>query len=49
MILQEFNLSTEQSKKFERYFQFLVAENNKYNLTAITKKMKFILNIFMIL
>ena len=32
------NLSNEQEEKFLRYYEFLVQENQKYNLTAITSK-----------
>ncbi len=31
-----FVISGEQAKLFEKYYEFLVAENEKYNLTAIT-------------
>ena len=42
-------LSDTQKAQFKTYFEFLVSENEKINLTAITDKMKFISNIFTIL
>lgn len=34
---QGFSLSDEQAEKFETYYNFLLEENEKYNLTAITE------------
>ncbi len=33
-----FSLSALQINQFERYYEFLISENKKYNLTAITEK-----------
>ena len=33
-----FSLSSLQINQFERYYEFLISENKKYNLTAITEK-----------
>ncbi len=40
MNLKELNieLSSKQKELFERYYEFLIQENKKYNLTAITNK-----------
>ncbi len=40
MNLKELNieLSFKQKELFERYYEFLIQENKKYNLTAITDK-----------
>lgn len=38
MILDEFNLSKRQIEQFELYYDFLITENQKYNLTSIVDK-----------
>lgn len=38
MMLNGFNLDEKQSRQFAEYYDFLVAENKKYNLTAITEE-----------
>ena len=38
MILDEFNLSSYQIDQFKKYYQFLVEENEKINLTTITEE-----------
>jgi len=38
MILEEFNLSSDQLIQFENYYKFLNEENKKINLTSITEK-----------
>ncbi|HNZ49898.1 MAG TPA: 16S rRNA (guanine(527)-N(7))-methyltransferase RsmG [Bacilli bacterium] len=37
-MLESFNLSKLQQAQFQEYYQFLVSENQKYNLTAITNE-----------
>lgn len=37
-MLEKFNLNDFQTKQFQDYFLFLVSENQKYNLTAITEQ-----------
>lgn len=37
-MLEKFNLNDFQTKQFQDYFLFLISENQKYNLTAITKQ-----------
>lgn len=37
-VLKEFKLNKKQNEQFEKYFEFLVLENKKYNLTSITDK-----------
>ena len=41
-----FKLSEKQINQFEKYFNFLVQENEKYNLTAITDKKEVIIKHF---
>ena len=41
-----FDLSEHQIKQFEEYFNFLVSENQKYNLTAITEPQDVIIKHF---
>ena len=38
MMLKEFNLNSYQEKQFERYYEYLISENQKFNLTSITEK-----------
>ena len=38
MILNTFNLNTTQVEQFNKYYNFLIEENKKYNLTAITDR-----------
>jgi 16S rRNA (guanine527-N7)-methyltransferase len=37
-MLDKFGLTTRQSEQFEKYYEFLISENAKYNLTSITEK-----------
>lgn len=37
-MLEKFHLTPKQSEQFEKYYDFLVSENAKYNLTSITEK-----------
>ena len=41
-----FNLSEQQLAQFEEYFKFLISENQKYNLTAITQPQDVIIKHF---
>ena len=41
-----FDLSERQVEQFEEYFNFLVSENQKYNLTAITEPQDVIIKHF---
>ncbi|HHZ12133.1 MAG TPA: 16S rRNA (guanine(527)-N(7))-methyltransferase RsmG [Acholeplasmataceae bacterium] len=36
--MNDWKLTEEQERKFEKYYEFLLEENRKYNLTAITDK-----------
>ena len=44
----EYELTDYQLNQFEIYYEYLIEYNKKVNLTRITEKMKFILNIFLI-
>ncbi|HBP25394.1 MAG TPA: 16S rRNA (guanine(527)-N(7))-methyltransferase RsmG [Acholeplasmatales bacterium] len=37
-MLEKFHLTPKQSEQFEKFYEFLISENAKYNLTAITEK-----------
>jgi 16S rRNA (guanine527-N7)-methyltransferase len=43
-----YELTDDQIDQFEIYYNFLVEYNKKVNLTRITEKLMFILNIFLI-
>jgi 16S rRNA (guanine527-N7)-methyltransferase len=36
--MKEFKLDSKQKQQFEKYYEFLVQENQKFNLTSITEK-----------
>lgn len=36
--MNELKLTEKQKRQFDEYYKFLIAENEKYNLTAITEK-----------
>jgi len=37
-MLDKFNLTPKQLEQFEKYYEFLISENAKYNLTSITER-----------
>lgn len=36
--MNEFNLNSKQEQQFQKYFEYLIEENKKYNLTSITER-----------
>lgn len=44
--VQDYNLDEQQQQKFQQYFDLIIAENQKYNITAITSVQGIILDHF---